>query len=151
MPIIRSRSPSAWLLLALCSSGCLPAPRDISDETHVRSLGLIGRCVMLREDTPLIELGKPYPRLALREPPVQPAKGGPGRPVGTVRAGTRVRVLRAEHAVTYWDGFFSIESELALGRIESGEHAGKVADMYWGVLPGRDDDLRPYVACPPGE
>jgi hypothetical protein len=138
-------------LAALVPQGCVT--KDVSEEPRIRRLGLIGRCLVLTADRPLIRLGRPYLRLAIQDPP-QRQMGGPGTTVGTVAAGTRVRIVRVERATYYDDGLFRCTNDIAFGRIETGDHAGTVADLGWGwpaptVLPRTDAELAPYAPCPP--
>jgi len=141
------------LLASICVSmscvGCFLPPRDISHEPAIRELGLIGRCLVVKTDAPLWEVGKPYRRLAFQEPS-QPETGGPGRHIGTVTAGTRLHVVRVGRAAWYDDGLFARYSDLAFGRIDTGEFAGKVVDL-WGwpeFLPRADQSPDPYEDCP---
>src|SRR4051794_13192252 len=99
-------APILVVLAATCA-GCPPGPRDISADPQIRDSGVIGSAWRLGRDVPLVEVGRPYPRLVLGEPPVQPQQGGPGRTLGVVRAGTRLRIVRVERATTYWDGMFA--------------------------------------------
>lgn len=135
------------------SLGCLPRPKDIAAEPQIQELHLMGRCFVLKADAPLIKIGQPYPRLVLQAD-VQPECGGPGKQIGIVRAGTQLRVVRIERAITYWDGFFSASSEIAFGRIQSGEHAGKVIDLDPGcapvALPKANETPGTYAPCPDG-
>jgi hypothetical protein len=137
--------------LALGCVGCIHRPRDVSQTPEVRQLGLVGLCLTLTKDAPLVEVGKPYPRLALALPP-HPAGGGPGKVIGTVRAGTRLRLEKVVRGTVYWDGLYTMDLDVPLGRIESGEHAGKVVDPgYWGWggrMPSADRIPEPFVRCP---
>jgi hypothetical protein len=142
------------LFLAMSPSlGCLPRSQDISGEPRIRELGLLGTCLVVKTDVPLVAVGPPYRRLAFQYPS-QPEAGGPGQRLGTVLAGTRLRVVRIERAAIYSDGMFLIMSDIAFARIETGEHAGKAVDLGWGwhssVLPKADDLHGPYALCSDG-
>jgi len=133
-------------LLAL--TGCASSPKDVSNEPRIKELALVGRCLILKSDASLIQLGRPYPHLAVESPFVTLTTANK---VGIVKAGTQFHIVRIERAPTYFDGMFEALSDLAIARIETGEHTGKEVDL-WGanfVLPKAGEMMEPYKECPP--
>ena len=117
-----------FLLLAI-ALGCLPAPRDVTNTPEIQSSGIVGECLVLKRDAALYLLGRPFPRLVVDEKDVQRAAGGPAKHVADLSAGTRLRIVKIVHAVTYDDGFFSAQSEVTFVRIESDPQAQQIVDM----------------------
>jgi hypothetical protein len=135
---------SIGLIWIIClAAGCHSSPRDISAEPHVQRSGIVRRMFVLSRDATLQQVKRPYPRVILQTAQAlheEPEAGGPSRMVGTVRFGTPVTVVRVERALVYQSGLIAMDNDLAFGRIESGEHAGKVVEMGWrGWLPSRSE------------
>src|SRR5436305_246878 len=96
----RHLATAVGVVALLCNGGCcINVPRDISRRPDVAASSLVGKCLELTDDRPLVRLGGPYARLVLYTE-TNDRSGGPGRRLGTLTAGTRLRVERVVRATT---------------------------------------------------
>ncbi len=151
-----TRAYLRFFLLTLLSAsllvftGCASSPKDVSSEPRIKELALVGRCFRLKSDAALVQVGRPYPHLGIESRFVTSMRDEKEQ-IGTVKAGTRFRVLRVERAPTYFDGMFEILSDLAIAKIETGQYTGKEVDLWWpavGLLPKAGETKEPYEDCP---
>ena len=138
------------LILLGNAFGCARS-KDVTHTREIQESGIIGECLMTRNDVSLNYVDGRFRRLAVGQPVVEQVPQI--RSVGILPSGTHLRIEKVVRVVTYSDGFFSRFSKIVFARIESGQHTGRLVDIGWWALPSSAAEIesvhRLYERCPP--